>query len=393
MKRLSRDSWLALLLIVLFLGVTALAIYQEALAAAQAPPLSTYSNQPTGARALKLYLDEVGFDVQNPKQTRFDIPSRYDLVLMLAPQTAVNPAEWRVLDEWVEAGGTLLIVGDDIGSNSAFGHYDFRLRYTGDEATAVSLQIPLLTSPAIPDDAELTTTYALQSSRDDYVTHFATEEEGWPVVVSWPMENGRIILSSAPFPFSNAGLQQPANAEWALSLLNSADEPQNIFFDEWHHGLRDVASENVITPTNWLRRTPGGRAVLYVALVLFIGLILQGRIFGRPLPMTKTLARRAPLEYINGIANLSRRAGHRQAALLDYHHRLKRDLGHRYRLNPTLPDAEFVRQLAEYDTAVNPQELLQLLNQLKNASSEQDMVQAATAAAEFGKEEQIYESN
>ena len=74
---------------------------------------------------------------------------------------------------------------------------------------------------------------------------------------------------------------------------------------------------------------------------------------------------------------------HRTAVLQDYHHRLKRELGFRYRLNPTLPDAEFVARLVEYDTAVDPQELLVLLNNLQTARSEQEMVQATAAAIDF----------
>lgn len=377
MRRLSRDSWLALLLIVLFTAVTALAILQETRANQQAPPLASFSSQPDGARALWLYLEQMGVAVRNPTLDDFTISSAYDVLLLLAPQTAVTPPEWRVIEGWVEQGGTLILVGDDFFTNQALDYFGFRLSYTGDEATAVFPQTPLLTTPPLPADAALTTTYALQSSRDDYVTHYATAD-GRPVVVSWAQGDGRIIVSANPTPFTNAGLSAANNAAWVLALLNAAGAPQVVFFDEWHHGVRGGAV--AVTAGNWLQRTPGGRALLYAVLVLFVGLVLQGRIFGRPLPLPQTLTRRAPLEYISGIANLSRRAGHRTAVLQDYHLRLKRDLGFRYRLNPTLPDAEFVARLAEFDTAVDPQALLTLLHQLQTARTEHEMVQAAAAA-------------
>ncbi|MBX3057323.1 MAG: DUF4350 domain-containing protein [Anaerolineae bacterium] len=380
MRRLSRDSWLALLLLVLFTAVSALALYQETQANQQAPPLASFSSQPDGARALWLYLERMGLAVHNPTQENFAISSDYDVVLMLAPQTAVTAPEWRVLEGWVEQGGTLIVVGDDFFSSQVVDCFGFRLSYTGGTETAVFPQTPLLTTPTLPADAALTTTYALQPRRDDFVTHYATAD-GRPVVVSWPQGDGRIILSASPTPFTNLGLQEPDNAAWVLALLNGAGEPQVIFFDEWHHGVRGTAV--TVTAGNWLQRTPGGRALLYAALVLFVGLVLQGRIFGRPLPMPQTLSRRTPLEYISGIANLSRRAGHRTAVLQDYHHRLKRDVGFRYRLNPTLPDEEFVARLRELDTAVDPQELLALLRQLQTARSEHEMVQAAAAAAAF----------
>ncbi|HRQ36551.1 MAG TPA: DUF4350 domain-containing protein [Chloroflexota bacterium] len=383
MKRLSRDSWLALLLVVLFVGVTAVAIYQETMAAQQAPPLASFSSRSDGARALWLYLEQMGFAVRNPTQDNFTIAADDDVLLMLSPQTAVLPAEWRAIEGWVAQGGTLILAGDDFFSNQAFDHLGFRVSYTGGTETAVIPQTPLMDEPPLPADAALTTTYALQSNRDDFVTHFATAN-GRPVVVSWAQGDGRIILSANPAPFSNLGLQDPANAAWVLALLNAAGDPQVIFFDEWHHGVRGTAV--AVTAGNWLQRTPGGRALLYVALVLFGGLLLQGRIFGRPLPMPQTLNRRAPLEYISGIANLSRRAGHRTAVLQDYRLRLKRDLGFRYRLNPTLPDEEFVARLAELDTAVDPQSLRAILHQLQTARTEQEMVQAAAAATAVSRE-------
>lgn len=382
MSRLSRDSWLALFLMLVLTAVTLLSVYQETQASLREAPLSSQSNQPDGAKALKLYLDEVGYITQNPTQNRFELASAIDVLFILAPQTNISPGEWREIESWVEAGGTLILAGADGGTNAALDHFDFRLRYLGSDEVSVIPQTPFMVSPTLPELPELTTVYALQSDRDDFVTHLATKENGRPVIVSWQQGNGRVILSATPDPFSNEGLQQPGNLERVLNLINAAEAPEIIFFDEWHHGLR--GEEVAVTAGNWLQRTPAGRALLYTAVIVFLGLVLKGRLFGRPVPMPQDLTRRAPLEYISGIANLSRRAGHRQAVLQDYHHRLKRDLGFRYRLDPTLPDEEFVHRLAEYDTAVDKQELLSLLSRLKTTTSEHEMVQAAAQATQYG---------
>ena len=146
-----------------------------------------------------------------------------------------------------------------------------------------------------------------------------------------------------------------------------------------------MRQEAEIAANNWLQRTPAGRAILFVAAVIFIGLVLRGRAFGRPVPLAKDISRRAPLEYISGIANLSRRAGHRTAVLQDYRDRLKRELGHRYRLNPTLPDVEFVARLAEYNPNLDATALLKLLQRLSQPNvSESEMIELAAEAAKFG---------
>jgi hypothetical protein len=118
--------------------------------------------------------------------------------------------------------------------------------------------------------------------------------------------------------------------------------------------------------------------------VIFIGLVLRGRHFGRPVPLSKDISRRPPLEYITGIANLSRRAGHRTAVLQHYHDHLKRDLGQRYRLNPSLPDDEFINQLAAYQPNLDTDTLRQLLQKLSRTKvSEAEMVQIVREATSF----------
>jgi hypothetical protein len=127
--------------------------------------------------------------------------------------------------------------------------------------------------------------------------------------------------------------------------------------------------------------------LLYVAAIVFVALVLRGRRFGRPVPLPKDITRRAPLEYITAIANLGRRAGHRAAVLRQYHHWLKRGLGQRYRLNPTLPDDEYVTQLAQFNPNLDTTALRNLLARLRwGKVSESEMIQLAAETAKWLKE-------
>jgi hypothetical protein len=135
---------------------------------------------------------------------------------------------------------------------------------------------------------------------------------------------------------------------------------------------------------NWLRATTAGRAILLALGLVFVALLLSGRSFGRPLSLPQQMNRRTPLEYVTAIAHLNRRAGHRAALLQDYRFRLKRELGRRYRLEPALPDEEFVAQLTTFHPAYDPAALRHLLARLTRPGvSEQQMVQAATEAARW----------
>jgi hypothetical protein len=365
MIRLSRDSWLGIALFLLLTLVTAVGVIQEAQEAVTQPPLASASDQPDGAHALWYFLDDLGYSVTNELAAAFTIPQATHLMLLLEPTAGISENEWEQIDAWVQDGGDLLIAGRGIYASLAMAHYQFRLDFGQPETDQIWSQTPLFISPPLADDTPLESRQTIESERGDFVTLMANVE-GKPTAVSIPEGAGQVILISMAAPFTNEGLKRDGNAELILNLI-SGSQAKTIWFDEWHHGVRP--QETGITANNWLRRTPIGRALLFVALVVFIAMLLQGRNFGRPVPLAKEITRRAPLEYISGIASLSRRAGHRTAVLKDYHDRLKRELGHRYRLDVTLPDNEFVSTLANYNPTLDAEALLNLLNRLSRSKT------------------------
>lgn len=380
MKQLSRDAWLAIGLCLVLLGLTLAAASRQTQERVD-PPLASFSTAPEGARALQLWLEELGYATNAEPLPAFRIPEQTQLVLMLEPFINITPQEWHAIDEWVEQGGTLLLAGQGGGLFLAAYHYNFNLSYLTGQASALTPQTPLFTSPALVEPASVQTNAYFNTTRTDFVTHLAVPEG--PVLLSFNQGAGRVILSAAPFPFSNAGLKEKENPALVLNILAIAGRPGTVWFDEWHHGLQAGQAE-VTGFGNWLRRTPAGHALLYGALVIFVALALSGRHFGRPIPLPKEISRRAPLEYITAIANLNRRAGHRSAVLRQYHHRLKRGLGQRYRLDPTLPDEAYLAQLAQLKPDLDQIALRQLLARLSQRQvSEPEMIQLAAEVAHW----------
>lgn len=384
MRQLSRDSWLAIGLFVILVLVTLVAAIYQAREQEEAPPLSSFSSAPDGARALWLWLEALGYSVSNEVGQTFRLPENAGMVLMLEPLAGITADEWETMDAWVESGGTLVLAGDRFQTTFAVSHYGCALAYLGTRVPTLTVQTPLLTSPPLTGTVSAQAQAYFATNRDDVVTHLAVESR--PVMLSFERGAGRVILSAAPFSFSNAGLKEEGNPQLVLNVITAANQPGVIWFDEWHHGVRSMRAE-LIGPGDWLRHTPAGRSLLYAATVIFLALVVRGRHFGRPVPLPKDVARRAPLEYITAIANLSRRAGHRLAVLHHYHHRLKRNLGKRYRLNPTLPDGDYVAQLAELNPDFDANALHSLLTRLRqDRVSESEMVQLATEVAAWLKE-------
>lgn len=378
MKNLSRDARLSLGVLFLLLLVTVFTATQKR-NEQQYPRLSSRSPAPDGALALKLWLKELQYEVSDQVLENFIPPQEASILFVLEPLFPTE-LELRALDDWVEAGGTLIAVGEQYGMYSLIDHYDFDFNYLADQSTSAAIEAPLFDSPSVQNLKEARARVALRSARDDFVV-LATQK-GEPVLISFEQGKGRVILGTLTGSFTNAGLKNPGNAELVLNILALARTRGTVWFDEWHHGIRSDAQ--ILGPVEFLRRTPVGHAIVFTVLLTFLVLLVQGRGFGRPVPLPQEIKRRGALEHVTGIANLSRRAAHRPAVMMHYHQQIKRKLGQRYRLDPNLDDQAYVDALAGYNPSLDRDGLSSLLKRLRQKDiRESDMVHLAAEAAKW----------
>ena len=386
--KLTRDSWLAIGLFVILVVIMAfVAIGQPQ--GQKLPPLTSTSSDMDGALALKLWLQKLNYAVLEKTLSAYELPEAAKIVFVLQP-SQLEADDLKALETWVRSGGTLIAAGD-LEFQLLAQYFDFEMDYFDTAPKQITVQTPLFQNPAlqasIPTGAsDLALVYYFIPSRSSYVTHLAAD--GKPVLVSFELGSGRVILSATTFPFMNAGLKQPGNPALLLNLLGIAKKQGPIWFDEWHHGFRIEDATGGGGPENWLRYTPLGRSVFFVVVIIFLALLFHGRPFGRAVPLPRELRRRGALEYVSAMANLSRLAGHRIPVLRQYHQQLKRTLGRRYRLDPSLPDDEYIAHLVRYNPAIDGPALLTLLNRLQQKKvSEKELVQIAAEATKWIKEQ------
>ena len=378
MRRLSRDAWLTvglLLILVLLLIAGALREVRRQ----EGPALISTSAGADGALALAEWLADLGLTVDNARQSVYAVPEGTDVALLLEPSQTLDDEAWSLLITWVEDGGTLLIAGSGLAARLAFDRLALDLERLGEDAQ-LRWTAPLLASPP-PATPEATAAWGFSAPLPETaLAHVVADDT--PVVVTLTRGAGRIVAVSSAVLFSNSGLRAAGVPLLVLNLVTgSAAAPQTVWFDEWHHGLRTLAP---LGPSEWLRRTPAGRALLLTALLIFVAVLLSGRRLGRAVPLPETRRRRAAVEYVDAMANLSRRAGHRAAVQDHYYRRLKQGLAARYRIDPALPDAAFAARAAAADAAFDGPALGALLARLAGQSlSDADLVTAAAEVAQW----------
>lgn len=374
--KLSRDTWLGIGILLTLVVVTTAVVLQES-KNAQLPYLST-SSAPTGTLALKLWLNELGFEASSTPLEAFSPNEEVETILVIEPLISIDANEWKILDHWIERGGTLIVAGQKAAANEAMQHFDFQVVFLGAHATEVRPAVPLLTSPVVTSSVAFETDFGLGTVRTNYLPLLSASDA--PVAVTFRQGGGRVILTTMPGMFTNKALKDDHAAVAVLNLLAYA-KPGTLWFDEWHHGSQ---SDGVVGPEEWLQDTPGGHAILFTVFAVFVVLVLQGRAFGRPVPLKHEIKRRGPMEHVTAIANLNRKAGHRSEVARQYHRRLKRHLGGRYRLDPSMRDEEYVEALAGYNASIDKAELLKLLKHLSQANlSEADLLKYAAEASKW----------
>ncbi len=374
--------FIAGILLLLFIVTAAAGLFQgkdEGL-----PPLSSNSNTPEGARALRLWLSAAGYEVSNQSTNVFAVPDGVSFVLILEPDfiTGITAAEWETLDQWIEDGGTLFLASREIWRILSNSPLQVDTAPTSSTGAPIFPVAPIFRAPPMDQPAQLTLSYILKPKNEPGQPLLATDKG--EVALRFDRGKGSVILISASSFLTNQGLKDPGNAALTLNLFSLIPKGSRAWIDEWHHGERGSAQELAYGPAAWLTGTPAGFAVLFSAGVIFVSLLLAGRPFGRPVPLPKEQVRRNSLEYVTALANLNRRAGHRRALMAYYQTTLKRAFGRRYRLDPGLPDDEFVERLTRFNPSIDRSSLLGLLRQLdQNKFTETQVVQLAHEAADW----------
>lgn len=369
MNRGSRLVWLTLLFLVLLLAALAV----QAMARPRLPAYDPASREAGGLLLLREWLVEMGYEVSVTDRDGFD-PGDADLLFVYPGRTGFTTAERNLLVDWVEGGGSAVLV--DIRDETLSEHFDF------DRGRSVGTQRLRQVQPLLPQASTVITSTWTPRRLDlpdnqPWLTLVAEQgTTGRGAVAVRRMGQGWVWLLSRDFELTNDRLLlERATAQIVPALLRGVPAGGHVRFDTFH--LRDPStqsSEAIGSVRDWLYRTPAGWATLLFFVLGFAYLLLQGRRLGPAIPVVAQGRRREAAEFVVAMAGLQRRARLTGSIARQQKHRLKQRLGRAWDLPGDLPDDEFVTRLAALDTTLDAERLRRTLGRLSETTDEATLV-------------------
>lgn len=366
-------SYLGLFLLFVLLAAVALLTQRSALPQRYDPQ----SNRPDGLLLLAEWLGEMGYEVASTGSDAFAL-GQADMLFAYPGARGFTNEDGARLEEWVEAGGSLVLVApEDEELQDRFRFSTMR----GAESNQLQQSQPLL------PDARAVITGTAYARRldilDDSPAVVLLAVEGEPAQVGLAVQRrgaGWVWLLSEDFTLTNQELtDNRASAQIVPALLRGVPSGGQILFDTYHLAIGESGGSDgqIESLQEWAYTTPSGWAAIFVLILGFGFLLLQGRRLGPALPTITQGRRREAAEFVAAMAGLQRRAGVRGSIAQHQRHRLKQGLGRPWQLPADLPDEEFVTRLAVANPALDTARLRALLAALSKMPDEAALVSLA----------------
>ena len=297
---------------------------------------SVRNQGPEGTQSLAGWLSELGYDIRFPSRT-FAPQADDEILFVFAPDKDFSRLDLLMTQKWVLNGGTLIVVQDSRQADDLLRHFGLRLGVLFPRQREAVLSLPTLNWPWV-GTMEVAARRRIRVDCGRTAVHIGDCDD--PLLVSFGQGQGQIYAMSALYPFTNAGLQNEANAQFVQNLVQAnATVGATILFDEVHRDMR----------SSWLFQTREGWGILLTALVIIVYLLAQRQRFGdaRPTVPQQAPTRRQTAEFIASVANVDPARQH-TSLRQHYWRRLKRQLGRRYGVDPALPDDFFLAEMKAY---------------------------------------------
>jgi len=323
---------------------------------------SSYLSTPGGARAAYLLLQRMGTDVQRWQEPPFRLAEAPSGATLIIAEPTVMPShtERLALSQFVQNGGRVLFCGADLPSflprvqlQNLRPSLPAPLENPEPVLSRVEQYRPVL-EDAHAQVVELRADAVWQKLGPSQLPVYGAPNNA--VVVTWALGEGEVIWWAAATPLTNVGLERSGNLQLFLKSVG-VGSGRNVYWDEYFHGERGSLWDYIgrVTVVRWAAVQ---FALLALALLFTLGR-RSGPIIGRP-----PTSRLSPLEFVETLGNLYRRAKAAPLAVEVSLHQLRLQLTRRLGLPATISDRDLAREAAER-LGWNQEELYKILDQAR----------------------------
>jgi hypothetical protein len=311
---------------------------------------STFFTDPSGARALLLVMQKFLPSAEQWRRPLNLLPLNSDkhapaTLIVAGPKRPIAQSEAEHLDQWLAAGGQLILATRDgwvissrlseydddedsrrsdqegVGRLTYLSRHLHGLRWTDAAKEANSEEI---TGPGVPSGKLRIQSRQKFSSTGGAKIVASTAEA--PLAIEIPVKLGRIVAIADPTIVSNHALRRADNAVW-LVLLAAAWGNGSVLVDEFHHGFGKTRSTGELT---WaFLQTSWGWCVLQLAAGGLLYLFVYRRRFGSIADLPDP-SRASPLELIEARAGFFQAARAKALAVELMVHNLSEELANTY---------------------------------------------------------------
>jgi hypothetical protein len=318
------------------------------------PVGSSYSTDATGAQALYEWFDATGASPGRLQEPVVPDDAPPATLLVLQPESTVDPTARQAFDTVARNGGTLILAGDSLP-------WLLYARELGVTVSPAQTQTDALSTPQDDTIPGVRARYRLKA-RD--ATPLLTDANGEIAALRKPYLGGTLLVIATPQPLLNQWLRDDTTARFVYRqvVADASTSAASVAFDEAHHSFAPPEAAGApVTMEQLLFTTAGGRALIYAVLLAFVFVLLTGRRLG-PAVLARGPAetRRTMYEHVQMIANLYRRSGQLDVA--------RSALARQYQ-----------RQLTR--SGASPAAATESAARIAGARSEKDLLDAVAAAA------------
>jgi hypothetical protein len=299
---------------------------------------TTYSTAKGGAQAAYLLLRELGYQSERWEKSPTELPSdgKGEVLILADPIDFPDKKERDALLSFVRSGGWIIYSGD----------FPSLFLESGRVAPPSLTRITSLTndtfSAITPSPFTIGALKITMDASNRWVDPEAIQlplygEPKEPVVVTWRLEKGRILWWAAPTAVTNSGISLDGNLPFFLNCIQAmrpggSPDETTVLWDEYFHGYRGSLWD-------YFQKTPVPWAIFQLVLVAVFVLLAFGRRSG-PIYAPAAVSRLSPLEFVDTLGDLYRRASAGSAAVRVAYLRFRTQLVRRLALAPSISNMQ-----------------------------------------------------